>query len=94
MPVRHRLATYAAEVIRLLGVLALAAPLAIGTLFLLMPDLAESLVDSQTRLVVASVAAAIAGVTMTAAVLYLHSQVKLRAPRQGDGTPRASATTR
>ena len=64
--------------IRLLGVLALAAPFAIGTLFLLMPDLAESLVDGQTRLVVASVAAAIAGVTMTAAVLYVHSQVKLR----------------
>ena len=65
-------------VIRLLGVLALAAPFAIGTLFLLMPDLAESLVDGQTRLVVASVSAAIAGVTMTAAVLYVHSQIKLR----------------
>ena len=64
--------------IRLLGVLALAAPFAIGTLFLLMPELAESLVDGQTRLVVASVSAAIAGVTMTAAVLYVHSQVKLR----------------
>jgi diguanylate cyclase (GGDEF)-like protein len=65
-------------VIRLLGVLALAAPFAIGTLFLLMPDVAGSLVDGQTRLVVASVSAAIAGVTMTAAVLYIHSQVKLR----------------
>ena len=63
---------------RLFGVLALAAPFALGTLFLLMPDLAESLVDGQTRLAVASVAAAIAGVTMTAGALYLHSQVKLR----------------
>jgi len=63
---------------RLFGVLALAAPFALGTLFLLMPDLAESLVDGPTRLAVASVAAAIAGVTMTAGVLYLHSQVKLR----------------
>ena len=63
---------------RLLGVLALAAPFALGTLFLLMPELAESLVDGQTRLAVASVAAAIAGVTMTAGALYLHSQVKLR----------------
>ena len=63
---------------RLFGVLALAAPFALGTLFLLMPDLADSLVDAQTRLAVTSVAAAIAGVTMTAGVLYLHSQVKLR----------------
>lgn len=69
---------YAAWVMRLLGVLALAAPFALGTLFLLMPELAESLVDGQTRLAVASVAAAIAGVTMTAGALYLHSQVKLR----------------
>lgn len=64
--------------IRLLGALALAAPLAIGTLFLLMPDVAASLVDGQTRLAIASVAAAIASVTMTAGVLYLYSQVKLR----------------
>ena len=64
--------------IRLLGVLALATPFAIGTLFLLMPELAGSLVDAQARLVVASVSAAIAGVTMTAGVLYLHSQIKLR----------------
>ena len=70
--------TYASRVIRILGVLALAAPFAIGTLFLLMPDLAEALVDGQTRLLVASVSAAIAGVTLTAGVLYLHSQVKLR----------------
>jgi diguanylate cyclase (GGDEF)-like protein len=64
-------------VIRLFGVLALAAPLAIGTLFLLMPDLASSLVGGETRLAVASVAAAVAAVILTTGAMYVHAQTKL-----------------
>ena len=64
--------------IRLFGVLALTATFAIGTLFLVLPDLAASLTDGQTLLAISSAAAAIAGIALTAGVLYLRSQVKLR----------------
>jgi len=63
---------------RLFGVLALAAVFAVGTLFLVVPDLAESITGDQTLLAISSVAAAIAGIALTAGVLYLRSQFKLR----------------
>ena len=69
---------YASRVMRLLGVLALAAVLAVGALLLLMPDLTESLLRAQAQVAIAAVSAAIAGMAMAAGVMYLHTQMRLR----------------
>ncbi len=63
---------------RLLGVLALAAPLAVGTLFLLMPDLAASLMEAQTQLLVGHGLRGHRGDGDGGGLMYLHSQVRLR----------------
>ncbi len=51
---------------RLLGVLALAAPVALGILFLAIPDAAISWIDDGIRSVIAALVAAIVGVSLTA----------------------------
>ncbi len=56
---------------RLLGVLALAAPVALGILFASAPDLAAEWIDEVSRSVIAAVAAATIAVALTAASIYL-----------------------
>jgi diguanylate cyclase (GGDEF)-like protein len=58
-------ATYGSDVMRLLGILALVTPVAVGTLFLTNPGLTSSWVDVGDRSVVAAVAALIIAVGLS-----------------------------
>jgi hypothetical protein len=62
---------------RLLGVLALAAPVALGILLVAVPEVAASWVDTVSRSVIAAVAAATIGVSITAGSLYLLMRIRL-----------------
>jgi len=62
---------------RLLGVLALAAPVALGILLVAVPEVAASWVDAVSRSVIAAVAAATIGVSITAGSLYLLMRIRL-----------------
>src|SRR3989337_1488420 len=57
---------------RLLGVLALAAPVAIGALTLFVPDALFSWIDEGHRSILAAVAAGAIGVSLTALVVAAH----------------------
>src|SRR5687767_9241250 len=57
---------------RLIGVLALAAPVAIGVLTLFVPDALVSWIDEGPRSVLAAVAAGAIGVSLTALVVGAH----------------------
>ena len=58
-------ATYGSDVMRLLGILALVTPIAVGTLFLTNPGLTSAWVDVGDRPVVAAVAALIIAVGLS-----------------------------
>ncbi|HET7168307.1 MAG TPA: diguanylate cyclase [Candidatus Limnocylindrales bacterium] len=62
---------------RLLGVLALAAPVAIGILLIAMPDALLAWVDEGIRSVVAAVVAAAIGVSLTAILVATHFRYRL-----------------
>jgi hypothetical protein len=57
---------------RLLGVLALAAPVAIGALSLFVPDALISWIDGGHRSILAAIAAGAIGVSLTALVVAGH----------------------
>jgi diguanylate cyclase (GGDEF)-like protein/putative nucleotidyltransferase with HDIG domain len=57
---------------RLLGVLALAAPVAIGTLLLLAPDVLDLWIDDGVRSILAAIGAGAVGVSLTALVVGAH----------------------
>ena len=57
---------------RLIGVLALAAPVAIGALALFLPDALISWIDGGLRSVLAAIAAGAIGVSLTALVVGAH----------------------
>jgi diguanylate cyclase (GGDEF)-like protein len=61
---------------RLLGVLALATPVAVGILFALVPDVATLWLNEVTRSVVGAVAAATIGVSLTAGATYLLLRIR------------------
>ena len=61
---------------RLLGVLALAAPVALGILFISEPRLASEWIDEVSRSVIAAVAAATIAVALTAATVYLLVRIR------------------
>jgi diguanylate cyclase (GGDEF)-like protein len=61
---------------RLLGVLALAAPVALGILFVSEPRLAAEWIDEVSRSVIAAVAAATIAVALTAASIYLLVRIR------------------
>ncbi len=61
---------------RLLGVLGLAAPVALGILFVMQPVVAATWMDSVSRSIVAAVAAATLGVTLTFVALTLMVRIK------------------
>ena len=63
-------------VLRLLGVLALAAPVALGILFASSPDLAAEWIDEVSRSVIAAVAAATIAVALTGATIYLLVRIR------------------
>ena len=60
------------DVMRLIGVLALAAPVAIGALALFVPDALTSWIDEGVRSVLAAIAAGAIGVSLTALVVGAH----------------------
>ena len=60
------------DVMRLIGVLALAAPVAIGALALFVPDALISWIDEGVRSVLAAIAAGAIGVSLTALVVGAH----------------------
>jgi diguanylate cyclase (GGDEF)-like protein len=62
---------------RLLGVLALAAPVAIGILALAMPDALLSWIDEGSRSIVAALTAATIGVSLTALLVGTHFRYRL-----------------
>ena len=64
--------------VRLFGVLALAAPVAVGLLFLTTPDLTASWVDDGVRSVVAAFAAATVGVALTSAAFWVLMHLRFR----------------
>jgi diguanylate cyclase (GGDEF)-like protein len=63
-------------VLRLLGVLALAAPVALGILFISNPELATEWSNEVSRSVIAAIAAATIGVSLTAGVTYLLLRIR------------------
>ena len=64
--------------VRLFGVLALAAPVALGLLFLTTPDLTASWVDDGVRSVVAAFAAGTVGVALTSAAFWVLTHLRFR----------------
>jgi diguanylate cyclase (GGDEF)-like protein len=64
---------------RLLGVLALAAPVAIGILLLAMPEALISWVDGGTGSILAAIAAGTVGVSLTALVVAAHFRYRFNA---------------
>ena len=64
--------------VRLFGVLALAAPVALGLLFLTTPDLTASWVDDGVRSVVAAFAAGPVGVALTSAAFWVLTHLRFR----------------
>ncbi len=62
---------------RLLGVLALAAPVAIGILLLAVPEALRSWVDEGARSIVAAIAAGLVGVSLTALVVAAHFRYRI-----------------
>jgi HAMP domain-containing protein len=60
------------DVMRLIGVLALAAPVAIGALTLFLPDALISWIDGGLRSVLAAITAGAIGVSLTALVVGAH----------------------
>ena len=64
--------------IRLFGVLALAAPVAVGLLFLTTPDLTASWVDDGVRSTVAVFAAGTVGVALTSAAFWVLTDLRFR----------------
>ncbi len=63
---------------RLLGILALAAPVALGILFLSEPRLTAEWIDEVSRSVIAAVAAATVAVALTAGTVYLLVRIRFR----------------
>ena len=61
---------------RLLGILALAAPVALGILFLSEPRLTAEWIDEVSRSVIAAVAAATVAVALTAGTVYLLVRIR------------------
>jgi diguanylate cyclase (GGDEF)-like protein len=61
---------------RLLGVLALAAPVALGILFVSAPDMAAEWIDEVSRSIIAAVAAATIAVALTAGSIYLLLRIR------------------
>ena len=66
-------------VMRLLGILALAAPVAIGILLLAVPDALSSWVDEGLRSVIAAVVAGAIGVFLTSLVVAAHFRFRFNA---------------
>ncbi len=64
------------HVMRLLGILALAAPVALGILFVSEPTLASEWVNEVSRSVIAAIAAATIAVALTAASIYLLVRIR------------------
>jgi diguanylate cyclase (GGDEF)-like protein len=75
-PVWRVLAASLDRVMRLLGVLALAAPVALGILFVSEPRLAAEWIDEVSRSVIAAVAAATIAVALTGASIYLLVRIR------------------
>jgi diguanylate cyclase (GGDEF)-like protein len=63
-------------VMRLFGVLALAAPVALGILFVSVPEVATEWMNEVSRSVIAAIAAATIGVSLTAGVTYLLLRIR------------------
>ena len=69
-------ARYGSGVMRLLGVLALAAPVALGVLLVIEPAAVHSWVDEGYRSIVATVVAAVCGVSLTALVVAAYMRFR------------------
>jgi hypothetical protein len=63
---------YPSDVMRLLGILALAAPVAIGILSLVAPDALGQWIDDGIRSIMAAITAGAIGVSLTALVVGAH----------------------